>query len=125
MSQNKEVVKVDHVDFDYEGHLVLEDITLTVENGDFMGVVGPNGSGKTTLLKIILGLIHPLRGKVQVFGLLVEIGARGCLNAISPMAQIDLIQIEEQNPLFREALLYLQGEQGLPRLPPVRFSGVF
>ncbi|UCD86800.1 MAG: ATP-binding cassette domain-containing protein, partial [Desulfobacterales bacterium] len=68
MSQQKEIVKVEHVDFGYDGHLVLEDITLTVQESDFMGVIGPNGSGKTTLLKIMLGLIHPLRGKVRVFG---------------------------------------------------------
>jgi len=68
MSRTKAVVEVDHIDFAYDGNLVLEDITLTVEEGDFLGVVGPNGSGKTTLLKVILGLIHPTRGKVRVFG---------------------------------------------------------
>lgn len=68
MSEKKAVVEVDHIDFAYDGSFVLEDITLTVEEGDFLGVVGPNGSGKTTLLKIILGLIHPTRGRVRVFG---------------------------------------------------------
>jgi zinc transport system ATP-binding protein len=68
MSQKKPVIEVTNIDFAYDGNLVLEDITLTVEEGDFLGVVGPNGSGKTTLLKIILGLIHPTRGKVRVFG---------------------------------------------------------
>ena len=68
MSREKAAVEVDHVDFAYDGSLVLEDITITVQEGDFVGVVGPNGSGKTTLLKIILGLLHPTRGKVRVFG---------------------------------------------------------
>ena len=66
--EKKDVVEIDQVGFAYNGDLVLEDVTLTVREGDFLGVVGPNGSGKTTLLKIILGLIHPLRGKVRVFG---------------------------------------------------------
>jgi zinc transport system ATP-binding protein len=66
--EKKGVVEIDQVGFAYDGDLVLEDVTLTVREGDFLGVVGPNGSGKTTLLKIILGLIHPLRGKVRVFG---------------------------------------------------------
>ena len=66
--EKKGVVEIDQVGFAYDGDLVLEDVTLTVRDGDFLGVVGPNGSGKTTLLKIILGLIHPLRGKVRVFG---------------------------------------------------------
>jgi len=74
MSQKKAVVEVDRVDFSYDGTLILEDVTLTVQEGDFLGVVGPNGSGKTTLLKIILGLIHPVMGKVRVFGLSPERG---------------------------------------------------
>jgi zinc transport system ATP-binding protein len=76
MSGKKAVVEVDHIDFAYDGTLVLEDITLTVQEGDFLGVVGPNGSGKTTLLKIILGLVHPTRGKVRVFGDSPERGRR-------------------------------------------------
>ncbi len=68
MKQEKAVVEMDQVGFAYDGDLILEDVTLTVRENDFLGVVGPNGSGKTTLLKIILGLIHPLRGKVRVFG---------------------------------------------------------
>ena len=47
---------------------VLEDVYLTVEQGDFTGLIGPNGGGKTTLLKITLGLIDPQAGKVRVLG---------------------------------------------------------
>ena len=68
MNQKEPVIEVDHVHFAFDGNLVLEDITLSVKEGDFLGVVGPNGSGKTTLLKIILGLLDPVRGKVRVFG---------------------------------------------------------
>ena len=68
MKPDNVVIKIDKVDFSYDGDLILKDITLAVNEGDFLGVVGPNGSGKTTLLKIILGLIQPIRGKVRVFG---------------------------------------------------------
>ncbi|MBL7195833.1 MAG: ATP-binding cassette domain-containing protein, partial [Desulfobacterales bacterium] len=54
---NKAVVEIRNVDFAYNDVLVLKDITLTIEEGNFLGIVGPNGSGKTTLLKLILGLI--------------------------------------------------------------------
>ncbi len=47
---------------------VLEDVSLCIEPGDFLGIIGPNGGGKTTLLKLMLGLLHPQRGSVQVFG---------------------------------------------------------
>jgi len=52
-----------------EGHPVLEDIDLELDEGDFLGLIGPNGGGKSTLLKVMLGLIEPDRGTVRIFGL--------------------------------------------------------
>ncbi|MGO9571553.1 MAG: metal ABC transporter ATP-binding protein [Desulfomonilaceae bacterium] len=54
--------------FSYDGHPVLEDVNLSIPQGDFVSVVGPNGGGKTTLLKLVLGLLRPSQGDVQVFG---------------------------------------------------------
>lgn len=62
------LVAIEHVGFRYDGIPVLEDVNLTVEAGDFLGLIGPNGSGKTTLLKIILGLLTPTAGRVRLFG---------------------------------------------------------
>ena len=50
------------------GRLILDSVDLTVREGDFYAVIGPNGGGKTTLLKIILGLLQPSHGTIQVFG---------------------------------------------------------
>ena len=61
-------VELEDVDFDYGEVRVLEGINLTVEPGDFLGIIGPNGSGKTTLLRIVLGLREPTRGTVRLFG---------------------------------------------------------
>jgi zinc transport system ATP-binding protein len=61
-------VELEKVSFSYGGPLVLQDVTLAVEHGEFLGVVGPNGSGKTTLLRLILGLLDPTAGKVRVLG---------------------------------------------------------
>lgn len=47
---------------------VLEDVTLRIEAGDYLALLGPNGGGKSTLLKVILGLVEPDRGSVRVFG---------------------------------------------------------
>jgi zinc transport system ATP-binding protein len=52
-----------------DGHTVLEDINLEIDEGDFLGLIGPNGGGKTTLLKAMLGLIKPDRGEIRIFGL--------------------------------------------------------
>ena len=62
------VIQLSDVSFAYDGLSVLEDVNLSVAEGDFVSVVGPNAGGKTTLLKIILGLVKPARGSVRVFG---------------------------------------------------------
>jgi zinc transport system ATP-binding protein len=51
-----------------DGDAVLQDIDLQVDACDFLAVIGPNGGGKTTLLKVILGLVEPDHGTVQVCG---------------------------------------------------------
>jgi zinc transport system ATP-binding protein len=62
------IVEVEHLSFGYGAEPVLEDISLTVEQGDILGLIGPNGSGKTTLLKLILGVLEPQRGTIRLFG---------------------------------------------------------
>ncbi|HAY23167.1 MAG TPA: ABC transporter [Desulfobacterales bacterium] len=52
----------------YNHRFILEDISLEIKTGSFVGVLGPNGSGKSTFIKVILGLIKPTTGKVLVFG---------------------------------------------------------
>lgn len=52
----------------YGNIMALENINLGIVEGSFTGIIGPNGGGKTTLLKLILGLIEPWNGKVEVFG---------------------------------------------------------
>ena len=61
-------IELDNVSFHYDQTVVLKNISLQVKQGDFLAVLGPNGSGKSTLLKIILGLIKPTSGNVQLFG---------------------------------------------------------
>jgi zinc transport system ATP-binding protein len=56
------------VSFSYEGVTALSEVSLAIEAGDTVSVVGPNGGGKTTLLKLILGLLRPSRGVIRLFG---------------------------------------------------------
>jgi zinc transport system ATP-binding protein len=57
--------KISSLSAGYDRGTVLDDIDLTVNQNDFIGVIGPNGGGKTTLLKIILGLIKPKKGTIE------------------------------------------------------------
>lgn len=62
------VIDLSSVTFAYADRPVLEDVTLQIEHGAFLGLVGPNGSGKTTLLELIIGLRKPDWGQVTLFG---------------------------------------------------------
>jgi len=61
-----EIISVKGLHFKYQTMEVLSDIEFGVRAGDFVGVVGPNGSGKTTLVRLILGLLKPTRGAIDV-----------------------------------------------------------
>src|SRR5690349_9025575 len=57
-----------NVCFTYGGEPILCEVDLTVERGEFLGLIGPNGSGKSTLLRMVLGLLTPTTGEVRLFG---------------------------------------------------------
>lgn len=68
IDHTKNIIEVNNVSFAYNHALVLNNISLTVHKGDYLGIIGPNGGGKTTLLKIILGLLKASSGEVKIFG---------------------------------------------------------
>lgn len=63
-----EFMRFAHIDMSFEKKKILNDISLTIEEGEFIGLIGPNGAGKSTLLKIILGLLKPTSGEITVNG---------------------------------------------------------
>ncbi|WP_209438528.1 metal ABC transporter ATP-binding protein [Natronococcus sp. JC468] len=68
---------MEDVTFAYGETVAVRDVSLTIEAGDFLGLVGPNGSGKTTLLHLMLGLHSPDSGRIELFGQPVEAFDRG------------------------------------------------
>lgn len=61
------LIKASHIDFAYGDHQVLRNVTFAINQGDYVGLIGPNGSGKTTLLKIMLGLLKPNKGTLTLY----------------------------------------------------------
>ena len=62
-------VEINDLSVKYNEQLVLKNINLTIDEKDFVAIIGPNGGGKSTLLKIILGILTPNSGDVKVFGM--------------------------------------------------------
>ncbi|WP_394119789.1 metal ABC transporter ATP-binding protein [Planococcus donghaensis] len=62
------LIDIKDISFEYEQTKALDNISMKVEEGDFLAILGPNGSGKSTLLKIMLGLMKPSKGKIELFG---------------------------------------------------------
>ena len=72
--ENKElIIHLENITFGYPGcDLVLENLNLQFFRGNHIGLMGPNGSGKTTLFHIIMGLLKPATGKIEIFNTTVE-----------------------------------------------------
>lgn len=61
------ILEIKDISAGYAEEIILRDVSLIVNDNDFIGIIGPNGGGKTTLLKVILGLIKPYRGSVKFY----------------------------------------------------------
>jgi zinc transport system ATP-binding protein len=62
------VIEVEDLSFSYNGKQVLDRVSFAIDQGDYVGLVGPNGSGKTTLIRNVVGLVKPGSGKIFLFG---------------------------------------------------------
>jgi len=56
------------VRFERDGQVVLDTVDLEIATGSFASVIGPNGGGKSTLMKLLLGLLEPTHGSVEILG---------------------------------------------------------
>jgi ABC-type nitrate/sulfonate/bicarbonate transport system ATPase subunit len=80
-------IELDGVCHTFESTAVLEDVSLTVEPGEFVAVIGPSGCGKSTLLRMLAGLMRPRKGTVYVSGR----DAAGKPGSVSYLPQNDLL----------------------------------
>ena len=62
------VIKTYNLTKRYGRHTVVSGLNLTVPQGSVYGFLGPNGAGKSTSMKMLLGLVHPSGGKVELLG---------------------------------------------------------
>ncbi|MGD8393260.1 MAG: ABC transporter ATP-binding protein, partial [Desulfobacterales bacterium] len=69
MQQNNVLINLEGISFKYpDGPMVLNELDFKLNRANRIGLIAPNGSGKTTLLHIIMGLLKPISGKLEIFG---------------------------------------------------------
>ena len=68
MKKQEAALCVEQLTVNYDKTAVLWDLNFEIPQGKLAAVIGPNGAGKSTLLKAILGMVHPLSGKISFFG---------------------------------------------------------
>ncbi len=61
-----EILKINGLTKHYEGKLALDNVSFSVEDGEFLSILGPSGCGKTTLLRILIGLLAPDAGEIRL-----------------------------------------------------------
>ena len=60
------MIEFKDVTFSFPDAEILEDVSFTLNDGEFIGILGPNGGGKTTFLRLVLGLLKPQKGSIKV-----------------------------------------------------------
>jgi zinc/manganese transport system ATP-binding protein/zinc transport system ATP-binding protein len=83
------IVRLEGVTCGYQGEVVLNNATLHVEAGDFVGLLGPSGSGKTTLLRALLGAVKVYQGTVMVDGKVVTEGRSPKVGYVPQLETVD------------------------------------
>ncbi|MBN1148389.1 MAG: ABC transporter ATP-binding protein [Anaerolineales bacterium] len=107
------MIQLSHVTKQYHyNYTAVEDLSLGVEDGEIVGIIGHNGAGKSTILKMIAGLLEPTSGRVEVMGRDI------CKESVVVKRQIGYLP--EESPLYdnltaRQYLTFFSELYGMPR----------
>ena len=85
------VVKASHLNKAYDGNLVVNDASLTIKQGEILGLIGPNGAGKTTIIRMLMDIIKPDSGSITIMG-----------KAMNEAAKNQIGYLPEERGLYRK-----------------------
>ncbi|MCJ7995461.1 ABC transporter ATP-binding protein [Rhizobium cremeum] len=124
--QAKSMVSIDSVTMSFGAYVAVQDVNLSVADGEFLAIVGPTGCGKSTILNAIAGLLKPSSGTVSIDGQPV----RGVQNDIGYLFQQDALlpwktalENVELGPMFKGVGAAERREQSMTWLAKVGLKG--
>ncbi|WP_065376403.1 ABC transporter ATP-binding protein [Ensifer adhaerens] len=124
--QAKPMVSIDSVTMSFGAYVAVQDVNLSVSDGEFLAIVGPTGCGKSTILNAIAGLLKPASGTVSIDGQPV----RGVQNDIGYLFQQDALlpwktalENVELGPMFKGVGAADRREQSMKWLAKVGLKG--
>ncbi len=124
--QAKSMVSIDSVTMSFGAYVAVQDVNLSVADGEFLAIVGPTGCGKSTILNAIAGLLKPSSGTVSIDGQPV----RGIQNDIGYLFQQDALlpwktalENVELGPMFKGVSTAERREQSMKWLAKVGLKG--
>jgi zinc/manganese transport system ATP-binding protein len=112
-----DVARARHLEVSYGGHQVWSDANFEIRRGEFVAVIGPNGAGKTTLFRLLLGLIRPSGGELELFG---EAPRRGNPK-IGYVPQSHIVDRDTNVEAVQLVRLGFAGNRWIPNLTPRMF----
>jgi ABC-2 type transport system ATP-binding protein len=107
------VLSVDHLYFEYARGNVLDDVTFSVERGQFCALLGPNGAGKSTLFSLLSGLLRSTQGRIKICGedmTLARGRALARMGIVFQQSALDLDLTVQRNLSYYAALRGLHGK---------------
>ena len=96
------LVYLDHVTKNYGHEVALMDVSLNIQPGRIIGLLGPNGSGKTTIIKLINGLLQPSLGNIYIHGQLPSPASKKVVSYLSDTTYLS------ENIKISDAISYFQ-----------------
>ena len=109
MGENDTVLRVENVSKSYAGRRVVDRVSFSERRGTILGLVGPNGAGKTTLIRVLMGIVAPDEGRVEV------LGARSAAEARKRVGYLPEERGLYQKQTVQQVLRYLAKLKGVGR----------
>lgn len=97
----KKIIEVKHITKRFKDKVAVNDVSFSIEKGTVTAILGPNGAGKTTMISLMLGLLTPTEGKVEMFGKNPKAVRQQFGAMLQEVSSMDGVTVGETIELFR------------------------